>query len=188
MRIAISGTHVSGKSTIVDALSEALPQYATVEEPYYLLQEEGYEFTESPTIEEFELQLVRSIESLNERAQNVIFDRCPADILAYLLVHTDAEAFDLDAWLPRIRTVMDTLDLIVFLPIEEPDRIVLPTSQDAAYRQRVDDKLKEIILENAFSFEPDVLEVTGNLRSRIDRVMVNIRRIAKTVDCSQGGE
>ena len=46
MRIAISGTHFSGKSTLVEALSEALPQYTIVEEPYYLLQEEGHEFAE----------------------------------------------------------------------------------------------------------------------------------------------
>jgi len=175
MRIAISGTHLSGKSTLVEALSEALPQYTIVEEPYYLLQEEGYEFAELPTIEDFELQLERSIENLDEGAPDVIFDRCPADILGYLLVHTDVDAFDLDAWLPRIRTAMGTLDLIVFLPIEVPDRIVLPLSQDAAYRQRVDEKLKEIFLDNSFGFDADVLEVTGNPRTRVDRTLAYIR-------------
>jgi len=174
MRITISGTHFSGKSTLVEALSEALPQYTTVEEPYCLLQEEGYEFAESPTIEDFELQLERSIENLDERTPNVIFDRCPADILGYLLAHTDVDAFDLDAWLTRIRTAMDTLDLIVFLPVEVPDRIVLPLSQDAAYRQRVDEKLKEIFLDNLFGFDADLLEVTGNPQTRIDQVIAYI--------------
>jgi thymidylate kinase len=175
MRIAISGTHLSGKSTLVEALSEALPQYTIVEEPYYLLQEEGYEFAELPAIEDFELQLERSIESLDERAPNVIFDRCPADILSYLLVHTDIDAFDLDVWLPRIRTAMGTLDLIVFLPIETPDRIVLPVSQDAAYRQRVDEKLKEIFLDNSFGFDADVREVTGSPQTRVDQAIAYIR-------------
>ncbi len=174
MRIAISGTHFSGKSTLVEALSEELPQYTTVEEPYSLLQEEGYEFAESPSIEDFALQLERSIESLEESATNVIFDRCPADILGYLLAHTDAEAFDLKKWLPRVQTVVGKLDLIVFLPIEEPDRIVLPYSQDSAYRQRIDEKLKEIILENPFDFEVDVLEVTGSLKTRVERVLDQI--------------
>jgi len=96
MRIAISGTHFSGKSSLVQALSEALPQYTTVEEPYHLLQEEGYEFAELPAVEDFELQLERAIESLDETLPNVIFDRCPADILGYLLSHTDAKAFNLD--------------------------------------------------------------------------------------------
>ena len=165
MRIAISGTHFSGKSTLVEALSEALPQYTTMDEPYHLLQEEEYEFAEMPSIEDFELQLERSIESMDEIAPNILFDRCPADIMGYLLSHTDVEAFNLAEWLPRIQTAIRKLDLIVFLPIEEPDRIVLPSSQDAAYRQHVDEMLKEIILENSFDFDMDVLEVTGSLKT-----------------------
>jgi len=174
MRIAISGTHFSGKSTLVEALSEALPQYTTVEEPYHLLLEEGYEFAELPSLEDFELQLERSIELVDENAPNVVLDRCPADILGYLLTHIDAEAFDLEKWLPRVQAAIRKLDLVVFLPIEEPDRIVLPLQEDAAYRQRVDEKLKEIFLENSFGFEVDVLEVTGNTQTRVERVLAQI--------------
>jgi len=174
MRIAISGTHFSGKSSLVQALSEALPRYTTVEEPYHLLQEEGYEFAELPSIEDFELQLERAIESLDETTPNVIFDRCPADILGYLLSHTDVEAFNIEEWLPRVQAAINKLDLIVFLPIEEQDRIVLPLSQDAAYRQRVDEKLREVLLENIFDFEVDLLEVSGNLQTRVERVLAHI--------------
>jgi predicted ATPase len=174
MRIAISGTHFSGKSTLVEALSEALPQYTTVEEPYHRLQEEGYEFAELPSLEDFELQLERSIENLDESDPNVIFDRCPADLLGYLLSHTDAEAFELEKWLPRVRTAVRKLDLVVFIPIEEPDRIVLPLSQDAAYRRRVDEKLKEILLDNSFDLEVDVLEITGSPQTRVERVLSHI--------------
>jgi thymidylate kinase len=174
MRIAISGTHFSGKSSLVQALSEALPQYTTIEEPYHLLQEEGYEFAELPSIEDFELQLERAIENLDETLPDVIFDRCPADILGYLLSHADAEAFNLEEWLPRVQTAIKKLDLIVFLSIEVPDRIVLPRSQDVAYRQRVDEKLREVILDNIFDFEVDVLEVSGNPQTRIELVLAHI--------------
>ncbi|HUK99560.1 MAG TPA: hypothetical protein VLX29_01755, partial [Nitrospirota bacterium] len=61
-----------------------------------------------------------------------------------------------------------------FLSIEAPDRIVLPLSQDAAYRQRVDEKLKEIVLGNAFDFEVEILEVTGSPQTRVERVMAYI--------------
>jgi hypothetical protein len=174
MRIAISGTHFSGKSSLVQAVSEALPEYATVEEPYHLLLEEGYEFGEMPSMEDFELQLERAIENLDENLLNVMFDRCPLDILGYLLSHSDADEFILKEWLPRVQTAIKKLDLVVFLPIEEPDRITLPLSEDAAYRQRVDDKLREIILENIFDFEMDVLEVTGSLRTRAELVLAYI--------------
>jgi predicted ATPase len=175
MRIAISGTHFSGKSSLVQALSEALPQFTIVEEPYHLLQEEGHEFAELPSIEDFELQLERAIENLDENApKNVIFDRCPADILGYLLSHIDVEAFNLEEWLPRVQTAIKKLNLIVFLPIEEPDRIVLPLSQDAAYRQRVDEKLREILQEDILDIDVDVLEVSGNLQTRVERVLAHI--------------
>ena len=180
MRIAISGTHFSGKSSLVEALSEALPEYTIIDEPYHLLSEEGYEFAEQPSIEDFELMLEQSIgniESLDENAENVIFDRCPADIVGYLLSHMDQVAFDLEKWLSRIQSAIRKLDLIVFLPIEKPDRIVLPLSQNANYRQRVDEKLQDILLENSLDIEVDVLEVSGNLQTRVSLVMEHIRNI-----------
>jgi predicted ATPase len=175
MRIAISGTHFSGKSSLVEALSESLPQYTTVEEPYNQLLDEGYEFAELPSVEDFELQLERSIDNLNESPPNVIFDRCPIDILSYLLSHADVDAFDLNAWLPRVQTALSKLDLVVLLSIEESDRIVLPVAQDAVYRQRVDEILKEIILENSYSLDVDVLEVSGSVQMRAKQVMTYIR-------------
>ena len=176
MRIAISGTHRSGKSTLVEDLAGALPEYSTVEEPYWLLVEEGYEFAEMPSVEDFELQLERSIAYLEEGDENVIFDRCPADLLGYLLTHSEAEAFNLKRWLPRVREAMETLDLIVFLPVEERDRIALSSSEDAELRLLADEKLKEILLENPFGFDTDVLEVTGTPRERVQRVMAYLHR------------
>jgi hypothetical protein len=176
MRIAISGTHFSGKSTLVAALSEALPQYVVVEEPYALLEEEGHLFADPPSLEDFELQLERAIENMDESGPDMIFDRCPADILGYILAHHDVTVFDLEQWLPRVRAAVQKLDVIIFLPLEEPDRIVLPSSQDAAYRQRVDDELKEVLQDDPFNFEVDVLEVTGSPQMRAGRVLAYLRK------------
>ena len=176
MLIAISGTHFSGKSTLVEALSEALPHYTAVEEPYVLLAEEGQAFADPPTLDEFELQLERSIEDLTDSGPDVIFDRCPADMLGYILSQHDADAFALDQWLPRVRTAVGKLDLIVFLQIEEPDRIALPSSQEALYRQQVDEKLKEILLDDPFRLEVYVLEVSGSLQDRADQVLSYLRK------------
>jgi predicted ATPase len=171
MRIAISGTHFSGKSTLVEELSRRLPKYSTVEEPYYLLEEDGYEFSEMPSVEDFELQLERSLECVSESEPDVIFDRCPADILGYLLTHSDAEEFDLDSWLSRCQAAVEKLDLIVFLPIEERDRIALPSFQDADFRAYVDEKLKEILLEDSLDLGVEVLTVTGALAERVEQIM-----------------
>jgi hypothetical protein len=171
MRIAISGTHFSGKSTLVQDLSEVLPRhYSTVEEPYYLLEEEGYESSEEPSIEDFERQLERSLECLEESGPNVLFDRCPVDLLGYLLTHPEAEAFDLEEWLPRIETAMEKLDLILFLPVEKQDRISLPSSQDPELRLQVDEQIRELLHGLPFDFDGDIVEVKGPRSERIRRV------------------
>ena len=75
VRIAISGTHRVGKSTLVEELSAALPKYKTVDEPYHAMEEDGYEFADPPSLEDFEAQLEHAIETLNESEDNTLFDR-----------------------------------------------------------------------------------------------------------------
>jgi hypothetical protein len=166
VRIAVSGTHFSGKSTLVEELSSVLPGYLTVEEPYYLLMEEGHEF-------DFELQLERSIELLSGNEPDVIFDRCPIDMLGYLMVL--AEDFHIQKRLPCVQAAIDTLDLIVFLPVEERDRIDLPPSQDAGLRLNVDQALKEIFLDGSLDLEMEVLAVTGPVHERVRQVLRHVR-------------
>lgn len=176
MRIAISGTHRAGKSTLVEELSAALPKYETVEEPYHVLEEEGYEFTDPPALEDFEAQLERSIEALNESEANTLFDRCPADFLAYLAEHEDAESFDEDAWLPRVREAMEALDLVVFVPIEARDRIPRAGgADDAALRRNVDARLRELLVDGALGLELEVLEVEGPVAERVKTVLEHVR-------------
>jgi hypothetical protein len=58
MRIAISGSHRTGKSTLIEELAVSLPEYSTVEEPYHLLEEDGHEVSH-PALEDLEQQLQR---------------------------------------------------------------------------------------------------------------------------------
>ena len=60
MRIAVSGAHRTGKTTLIDELLGALATFSAVDEPYCLLAEEGHAFAEMPCLEDFELQLERS--------------------------------------------------------------------------------------------------------------------------------
>ena len=101
MRIAICGSHLVGKTTLAQALAGALPGHELVPEPYHLLEEEGYEFTEMPSVDDFERQLERSLSCLQESGANALFDRCPLDILAYLSAHRDADAVNPADGMPR---------------------------------------------------------------------------------------
>src|SRR5215471_6706048 len=96
MRIAISGAHRTGKTTLVAALSELLPAYEVVDEPYRVLEEYGHEFSDPPSVEDFEQQLRTSIELVSAAPADALLDRCPLDFIAYLQAIDDD--FDIDDW------------------------------------------------------------------------------------------
>jgi predicted ATPase len=170
MRIAISGAHGTGKSTLLELLVERLPEYAVVEEPYQLLLDDGHDFSDQPEAEDFVAQLARSIEALEEPATDVIFDRCPADFIAYLT----ALGADAAEWLPQARAALQTLDLIVFVPIETPDRIALAEEEDLRLRRKVDRALQELLLDDELEAGIDVLVVTGSPEARVDTVLQRV--------------
>ena len=94
MRIAISGTHFSGKSTLVEALSQRLPKYEVFEEPYFLLEEEGHDFSDPPSVEDFETQMEYSVDLIISSPQDSLFDRCPIDFFAYALAISEQTGED----------------------------------------------------------------------------------------------
>lgn len=157
MRIAVSGAHRVGKSTLVEALGDALPKYVTVAEPYELLEEDGYESATPPTVEDFEAQLERSLEVLGDDQPNVIFDRCPADLVAYL-----SDSFDDDAWLERVRAAMQSLELVVFVPIEARVKV-----RSDELREEVDERLRSMLLDDSLGFGVEVVEVQGEVDVRV---------------------
>jgi len=177
VRIAISGTHKVGKSSLLEAVAEALPGYVKVDEPYHQLEEEGYDFNAEPILEDFQAQLERSIELLTDTyadARNVLFDRCPADLMAYLFTHEDAEAFDDDDLIESAREAMGTLDLVVFVPIEQPDRIAVPAHEDRKLRLRVHKRLEQLLLDDPYDFGASILEVERDLKHRLALVLQRV--------------
>jgi hypothetical protein len=71
---------------------------------------------------------------------------------------------------------MQTLDLVVFVPIEERDRIALPSHEDGEYRIAVHEKLHDLLVDEAFGFGTEVLTVQGDVPARIDQIMGRIGR------------
>jgi hypothetical protein len=175
MRIAISGSHRTGKSTLVEDLGALLPGHVTVPEPYEFLEEDGNAFPETPSLEDYERQLEQSLALFGEVRGDAVFERCPVDFLAYAMCLPDAEPFNPEDWLDPIRDALQTLTLVVFVPVEEPDRIPPRGSEDRRHRLRVDEKLREILVGGWFGLEFEVLEVSGNRRRRVDQVLAWMR-------------
>ncbi|MFT3920105.1 MAG: AAA family ATPase [Cloacibacterium sp.] len=116
MRIAITGAHLVGKTTLAEKLQESLLHYELYAEPYHELGEMGYIFSESPTSDEYIIQLEHSIKQIENSENDAIFDRCPLDFLAY------AQAVDYtynsQSIFNKVQKTMSKIDLLVFVPIE----------------------------------------------------------------------
>lgn len=165
MRVAFSGTHHVGKSTLIERLAVSLPGHDLVDEPYRLLEDEGHLFSHPPTQEDFEVQLERSLAEIEASGPDLLLDRSPLDFVAYLL----AEGHDPGTWLDRAARDMARLDLVVFVPIETPDRIVLPLGEDRGQRAAVDAELARLLFEEDLA--PKVLTVHGDVGARVQQVL-----------------
>ncbi len=179
MRVAVSGTHCSGKSTLIDHFLIAHPDFAHEPEPYTVLQEDyGEVFAADPSADDFYRQLEFNMDRLRRYppSERVIYERCPIDFMAYLLalddLGIDHQATRLvEQSLDRVKDGIELLDLIVFLPLDGMDSNVMFAAEDQALRIAVDEWLVDILRGddlNLFSFcRPIILEVRGSTAERL---------------------
>ncbi len=168
MRIAIFGAHKVGKTTLAEALQERLPGYTLEVEPYYQLEASGYEFSENPTAEDFMEQFNYAAKRVAKSADDVLFDRCVLDILAYL--HVLDPHRNIESLFETAQTIIADIDLFVFVPIEEPDLIPNHQADFPKLRTGVNDLLQDWIVD----FSITTIEVEGTLSNRIDQVLAEV--------------
>jgi predicted ATPase len=173
VRVAFSGAHRTGKTTLVGAIAERMPTYVVIDEPYGVLEEAGYEFADPPTVEDFEEQLRTSLESIARAPADALFDRCPLDFVAYL--QAIDEDYDVDDRIDELGQAMARLDLVVVVPIEDPDRIAVAAHEDRRLRRRVNERVQRLAIDDAFGFEVETIEVMGPLEERVRQVMRAMR-------------
>lgn len=174
MRIAVTGTHGTGKTTLIEDFAALKLEYHPVPEPYFELLQKGHCFSDPPMIDDFSSQLDQNIRTVLETKSDdkVLFDRCPFDLIAYLEVLSEQGG---EEWAPsgrllqEIEAALQSLDLIVFLPIGSPD----VTGQNAEMQQlrsAVDEQLKQILQEDSLGLITEalaILELTGSPQDRL---------------------
>ncbi|WP_312824823.1 AAA family ATPase [Epilithonimonas sp.] len=173
MRIAFTGSHRVGKTTLAEEIAESLPDYEFIIEPYLQLEEEGYLFSEIPTLEDYMEQFNFSVEQLQNSDDNVIFDRCPLDLLAY--IYSVGKKKNISALYEKMTTAIAEIDLLIFVPIEKVDVISYQESDLPNLRREVDDSLENWIGD----FSNEILEVSGTLENRKKQVLDKILDMEK---------
>ena len=167
MRIAVSGTHSTGKSTLIDEFLRAHPDFVHEPEPYTVMVEDlGEEFADEPCVEDFYRQLEFNVDRLRQHApgERVIYERCPLDFLAYI------DALDpkrTNTLLRPVSEAMQNLDLIVYLPLDDTP----PASEYPKLQKAVDRRLSSIFRDDGFnilsSCRAAIVEANGSTAQRL---------------------
>lgn len=128
MRIVVSGTHASGKSTLIADFAAAHPGYRVLPDPFELLDEAA-----GADAAGFVAQLRVSAGRLTrlERGDSVIAERGPLDFLAYLDALGAADLVRAAAETTRV--AMAHVDLLVVLPLSAADGIRVPADEDPGF-------------------------------------------------------
>jgi hypothetical protein len=172
MRVAVSGSHRVGKTTLAQTLAEALADHHFADEPYHELVAGGYVFADPPSSEDFEAQLEYSLDALSEDLPNVVFDRCPVDLLAYLVVESRNDTEVLARWRDPVRRAMQSLDAVVLVRVETPDVINVDEDEDpTGSRDAVDETLHELFRSHQLDLDAQIFEVGGPLDRRTTAVL-----------------
>ena len=173
MRIGISGTHGTGKTTLTEAPCARLPGHVAADEPYYLLEEEGYEFGFPPSLEDYRALLACSVRILTSPPirPEAIFDRTPLDYLAYMAA-TGADP-SREASTAAVQPAFGNLDLLVITPITPETERGLPAAEMPGLRSQMNDALLELVYDDPLNAWGDipVLELSGPLDRRLDAVL-----------------
>ncbi len=179
MRIAVSGTHSAGKSTLIDAFLRAHPDYDHEPEPYAMLVEDyGEEFSAQPTVDDFYRQLQFNLERLKlyRKGDRVICERCPLDFLAYILALKELGIEHVDScFVDDVRMMvagsLRSLDVIAFLRMDDSISIEPPEEEDTALRNIVDARLVHIFDSDEFDLDSfrdlTIVEAIGSTAQRL---------------------
>jgi len=196
MRIAISGAHSLGKSTLVWDWLDKHDHYIREEEPYRALHAAAYEieFRQACTCLHNGIQLFYNASRVNRYHSadyNVIFDRSPVDYIAYSQYTANYNTTDIDddfvkLMVPTVRDSLRYLDILVFIPMTDLYPVAMEDDGirpiDIPYRDEVDSLFKEIYREGRFDVMPDsdapkFVELWGSREERLQKLEQQIKDI-----------
>lgn len=172
MRVAVSGSHNTGKTTLIAAFVAKRPQYVSEPEAYEVIADDiVLTSSEGPDPEGLAALLAYTTSALASHrcGASVIFERSPVDYLAYAAatrsIPSTERADFLRVHAPRVRDSVRNLDMIVLLPVSSEGHLASRPGEDERFRNRVDDLLRRALIDDDYDlFEgpdaPLVLELS----------------------------
>lgn len=194
MKIAVTGTHCIGKSTFVTDFLANWQTYKTPKSTYRdFIKDKNIPHSKEGTEESQQAILDFLIEESNKytRNDNVIFDRCILDNLAYsswLYLNGKVSEKFLDQTRLAIRREIQDFDIIFFFPISKASEIKLEEDElresDPIYREEIDNIFKTFSTSyqqqdgRVFPVDdsPPIIEIFGNRNERIKLVELYVAK------------
>lgn len=169
MRIVVSGTHASGKSTLISDLVAARPEYTALADPFESIDE-----LDPTGALSFVAQLRVSSVRLLELApgSSVVVERGPLDALAYLLALGELGRADTTAavrsGVAMAARAMARVDLIAITP---PETSAVGPDEDPELRELMGQLLLELIDDNELTGGARICELFGAPADRLSELL-----------------
>lgn len=172
MRIVVSGTHGSGKSTLIADFAARHPSFDVLDDPFEDLEDYTVDDLAAPL---FGAQLELAAGRLpQDGAADVIAERGPLDFVAYLVAldrlgRRGRSDRALRAGTRRAEEAAQRIDLLVVLPLSEAQPIAVGDEEDQQLRLAMNDALLDLAGDPALAGST-VVEITGSHSQRLDQL------------------
>lgn len=185
MKIAVVGSQCTGKTTYINDFLKKWSMYTTPKDTYRdLIKKKKLPHSKNGT-EESQTEILNCLVDQaieNSKSENVIFDRCVLDVLAYstwLCLNGKLSEKTLDQQRIIIRETLKLYDIIFFIPLTKVAEVKIEQNNvrdvDAVYREEIDNIFK--VFEDSYNRgdgrifpkedTPAVIEIFGNPEERI---------------------
>lgn len=172
MLVVVSGTHASGKSTLIADFAALHPDFRVLPDPFEMLDDVDIDV--DPGADSFSAQLQVAAARLMEPASGAhrIAERGPLDFLAYLdalisLGRPTRSPALFRSGLASAAAAMAQVDVLVVLPLTDADRIAVPAEEDPELRSAMNDSLLELADDPDLVGNATVVEIAGSPASRL---------------------
>jgi len=181
MLIVVSGTHASGKSTLISDFAIRHQDFTVLSDPFDLIDEAW----DQPSAAVFARQLRVTAQRLgpDEVEGNVIAERGPLDFLAYLLALDEVTGASSSPELLERSAIataeaLGHVDLLIVLPLNSADAIDVGAEEDPELRIAMNDVLMELVNDpDLVGSRLKVMEVVGSPSDRLHQLEALVRDV-----------